>query len=368
MFSLAAVDGEVDLAGAVARVVDSHNYVLGPSVTQFEERFADYCGVGHSVGVANGTDALELAARALDVGRGSRVIVVANAGHYGSTALRSIGALPVYADVDPDTLTLSPAALAGALARSETEGPIAAVIVTHLYGQLADMDALLALTEPAGIPVIEDCAQAHGARRDGRRAGSFGRLACFSFYPTKNLGAIGDGGAVVTDDTALAERIRKLRQYGWGSRFRLELPDGRNSRLDELQASVLLEKLPNLDGWNAQRRAIARRYVEGLAALPLELPASTGEDHVSHLFVIRTPQRDALGAHLAEAGIGTAVHYPVADHQHGVYADDQPTLPLPVTESATDAVLTLPCYPGLARADQDLVIEAVRAFFDSAVA
>ena len=210
--------------------------------------------------------------------------------------------------------------------------------------------------------LIEDCAQSHGARAGERVAGSFGDVGCFSFYPTKNLGAVGDGGAIVTGDEALSERIRSLRQYGWSRKYVAEAAGGRNSRLDEVQAAVLLDKLPHLDRWNQQRREIAGRYSEGLAGLPLTLPPSLDEDYVAHLYVIRTDERDRLAGYLEEAGIGTAVHYPVADHRQPAYAVDDPP-DLPVTDEAAGTVLTLPCYPGLEPDDQDRVIDAIRAFY-----
>ena len=294
IFSFARMHSDVDAARSVRRVLEREYFVLGPEVDAFERAFADYCGARHCIGVANGTDALELALRALGIEAGDRVAVVANAGGYSAAAVRSIGAVPVWVDVDAGSLTMSPSGLESALAFEPR-----AVIVTHLYGQLADIASLRALTEAAGVPLIEDCAQSHGARAGGRMAGSFGDVGCFSFYPTKNLGAVGDGGAIVTDDEALSGRIRSLRQYGWSRKYVAEITGGRNSRLDEVQAAVLLDKLPHLDRWNRQRREVARRYSEGLAGLPLTLPPSHDEDYVAHLYVIRTDERDRLAGYLA---------------------------------------------------------------------
>jgi dTDP-3-amino-2,3,6-trideoxy-4-keto-D-glucose/dTDP-3-amino-3,4,6-trideoxy-alpha-D-glucose/dTDP-2,6-dideoxy-D-kanosamine transaminase len=360
MFSPSQMHAEVDLERAIMGVVASGHYILGPEVQAFEQRFADYCAVSHCVGVANGTDALELSLRVLGVLPGDRVAIVANAGGYSSTAVRAVGATPVWVDVDPQGMTMAPAQLASVLA-----GGIAAVIVTHLYGQLADIEGLLSVARTAGVPVIEDCAQSHGARRHGRMAGSFGELGCFSFYPTKNLGALGDGGAIVTSDEGLATRLRSLRQYGWSRKYHTDAAGGRNSRLDEIQAAVLLTKLPRLDDWNSERREIARRYSDGLSDLPVELPVSLDEDYVAHLYVIRVEERDRLLSHLMGSGIGADIHYPVADHRQPIHAASLAPPSLPVTEEACARVLTLPCYPGLRSPQQDTVIDTVRSFFSS---
>ena len=357
-FSAAAVNRSPAIAAAVERVLASHWYVMGAEVTAFEAEFAASIGVAHCVSVANGSDALEIALRALGVGAGSRVVTVANAGFYGSTAAHIVGATPLYVEVDASTLTLCPRALEAALARKP-----AVVIATHLYGQLAAIEQIAQACRFAGIPLIEDCAQSHGARRGGKVAGSFGDVACYSFYPTKNLGALGDGGAVLTSDPALADRLRALRQYGWSRKYTVSIPGGRNSRLDELQAAVLRAKLPLLAGQNAQRRTIAARYNESFRGLPLQCPASTGEDFVAHLYVVRTVRREALRAHLSAAGIATDIHYPLPDTKQPAYAQALAPQALPVTESACDTVLSLPCYPGLADEAVQRVIDAVRAFF-----
>jgi dTDP-4-amino-4,6-dideoxygalactose transaminase len=361
MYSAERVDAAVDVVRSIARVVDSHRYVLGPEVAAFESAFADYCGVAQCVGVANGTDALEIALRAVDVGPSDRVVVVANAGFYGSTAIHGIGALPHYVEIDRDTLTMSAAALEEALASRPS-----AVVVTHLYGRLAAIEPIVAAATGAGIPVIEDCAQAHGAARSGARAGSFGTLGCFSFYPTKNLPAVGDGGALVTSDSALAERIRRLRQYGWGAKYQVETKGGRNSRLDEVQAAVLNDRLPWLETWNEERRSIAQRYVRGLAGMPVDLPPSFGSDSVAHLFVLGVDDRNVFRDDLREAGVATDVHYPVADHLQPAYATEQAHLSLPVTERACRRVVSLPCYPGMSDAQIGTVIDAIGRRFAKA--
>jgi dTDP-4-amino-4,6-dideoxygalactose transaminase len=341
------------LRDAADRVIGSRRYVLDREVSAFEAEFAGYCGARHCAGVANGTDALELALRAAGVAAGSRVATVANAGYYTCAALAALGASPVFVDID-ETLTMCPAELAKAV------GTVDAIVVTHLYGRLAAIEPIVATAAAAGVPVIEDCAHAHGAQRDGRRAGSFGAAGCFSFYPTKNLGALGDGGAVVTSDPALHARVLALRQYGWSSKYKVELAGGRNSRLDELQAALLRVKLRSLERWNDARRDIARRYIEGLRGAGVALPDVRASEHVVHLFVVRSRQRDALEADLQAQGIGCAVHYPIPDYRQPVLAASTAHPALPFTESACNEVLTLPCHPGLADADVQRVIDAVR--------
>jgi dTDP-4-amino-4,6-dideoxygalactose transaminase len=341
------------LRGAIERVLASRHYVLGKEVDAFEHAFAEYCGARRCIGVGNGTDALELALRALGIGRGSRVATVANAGYYTCTALDAIGAEPVFVDVD-ESLTMSPVALARVVA------DVDAIVVTHLYGRLAAIDTIVECATRHAKPVVEDCAQAHGAARAGRRAGSFGALGCFSFYPTKNLGALGDGGAIVTSDEALADEVRRLRQYGWSRKYEVSVRGGRNSRLDELQAAVLATKLPYLDASNAERRTIAARYRAGLANRGVLLPAICDDGDVAHLFVVRHARRDALRQALDAAGIASDVHYPIPDHRQSVRA--QPATLLPATEAACAEVLTLPCFPGLAPDAVDRVIAVVRDF------
>jgi len=328
------------LCAATRRVVERGWFVLGPEVEAFEQEFATYCGVPHAVGVGNGTDAIELALRALGIDAGDEVIVAANAGMYSAAAVNAAGATPVFADVDETDLTLDPAAVAAAI------GPrTRAVVLTHLYGRMGKVQTLADIAKSRGLALLEDCAQSHGARVDGRRAGAFGDVACFSFYPTKNLGALGDGGAVVCRDAQIATRIRRLRQYGWEKKYFATLPHGRNSRLDEMQAAILRTKLPHLDGWNARRRAIAQAYA-GVAGDRLRHPRVEGEDYVAHLYVVRTSQRESLRAHLDGLGIASDVHYPVPDTQQPALRIAAPPS-LPVTERACREVLTLPCYPEL---------------------
>ena len=327
LFSAQAVNAVVDFLGPVKRVFDSHWYILGKEVAGFEREFAEYCGVANCVGVASGTDALELGLRALDVKAGENVIVAANAGFYASTAVLLIGAIPHYVDIDPVTLTLSVERLQEALKSNPK-----AIIVTHLYGQLAKVEEIVEAAAKSGIPVIEDCAQAHGAKSNGKRAGGFGTIGSFSFYPTKNLGALGDRGAIVTDDDYLAAKTRQLRQYGRKAKYHVELPGGRNSRLDETQAAILREKLPFLDTWNAERREIAGRYNAAFSDLPIVCPCSLGEDYVAHLYVMRVKTRDAFRKFVEGFGVATDVHYPVPDHLQSAYPSRQEKGVLPVTE------------------------------------
>lgn len=358
LFSSALANQGLGLAGALTRVLDSNSFVMGKEVAQFEQEFALYTGVRHCVSVANGTDALELGLRSLGVKPGERVLCVANAGFYSSTAIQLVGATPVYVEVDEQTLTMSAEALAGPLADKP-----AAVIATHLYGQLASIERLVEMCRAADVPLIEDCAQSHGAARAGRRAGSFGDLSCFSFYPTKNLGALGDGGAILTQDDRLAERLRALRQYGWSRKYEVTRPGGRNSRLDEMQAAVLRVKLPHLDRHNAQRRAIAKRYSDAFAGLPLRLPVSLADDYVAHLYVVRTAQREALRAFLLENGVATDVHYPISDFRQPVFEGRFNGQALEVTEAACATALSLPCFPGMPETDVAHVVRSVLSFF-----
>jgi dTDP-4-amino-4,6-dideoxygalactose transaminase len=258
-------------------------------------------------------------------------------------------------DIDPDNMTLAPTAL------EERLGPkTRAVIATHLYGRLANMDAISAVAGHRNVPVVEDCAQGHGAERDGRRAGSFGAIGCFSFYPTKNLGAIGDGGAVVTNDGDLAMAVRELRQYGWHSKYHAGRSGGRNSRLDEMQAAVLRVKLPRLDEWNCRRRDIAERYRQALFSPG---SPSLGPDHVAHLCVLRTKQRAAMQRELLAAGVKTDIHYPVPDHHQASWRDIFPSdLSLPETEAAAEEVLSLPCFPEMTEEEVLRVANSLRRF------
>jgi dTDP-4-amino-4,6-dideoxygalactose transaminase len=346
------------LAAAIQSVLESGWFILGERVQRFEAAFARYLGVPHAVGVANGTDALELGLRALGVQAGDRVLTAANAGGYASVAIHSCGAQPQFVDVDRDNGQIDADCLDAALASRPR-----ALVVTHLYGRLGPIEEQVAAARAAGVAVLEDCAQAHGARRGGVHAGAFGDAGCYSFYPTKNLGALGDGGAVVTDDGAIAERVRWLRQYGWEEKYRVVHAHGRNSRLDEIQAAVLELKLEYLDEENARRRSIASALAAGIRNDAIVVPRrGGGGDDVVHLFVVRCAARDALRAHLAAEGIRTGIHYPIPDHRQPAFAARYPGLALPATEALAAEVLTLPAHPALGDAEVERVIDACNRF------
>jgi dTDP-4-amino-4,6-dideoxygalactose transaminase len=272
---------------------------------------------------------------------------------YATTAIRAIGATPVFADIDDASMLMSPRSVEAHIAGCD------AVVVTHLFGRLAPVGDICRIADAHRVAVIEDCAQAHGARRNGKTAGAFGAAGCFSFYPTKNLGALGDGGAIVTDDAELAASLRKLRQYGWSSKYRAEMAGGRNSRLDEMQAAALRAKLPHLDAWNERRREIARRYRAGITHPAVRLPGEIDEANVAHLFVVRTQERDSLAAHLKRRGVPVDIHYPVPDFMQPALASVCGPVHAPVTEAACRTVLTLPCFPALRDAEVDAICAAV---------
>jgi aminotransferase EvaB len=332
---------------AVRDVIDSGWFVMGPQHDAFEAALAGYAGIPHALGVGNGTDALEIALGAVGVVAGDRVLTVANAGGYTTVATRLRGAEPLFCDIDPATHQLSPAAVEQTL---RTGPPPAAIVVTHLYGAMAPVEQIVELARPAGIPVIEDCAQAFGARRDGRAAGTFGDLATLSFYPTKNLGAVGDGGAVITSDPALAERARRARQYGWSAKYRIEDDRGQNSRLDELQAAVLGAKLPHLDRWNERRREIHRVYEAAAGGSARMLNSGADASFIGHLAVLLCDDRDAVRTRFADAGIRTDIHYPTPDHRQPLLAGGSHPA-LPETERAAGRVLSLPLFPELTEAE-----------------
>ncbi len=348
-----ACKDEID--AAIAEVLSSGWFILGKQTAAFEKEFAQFLGAGHSVGVGNGTDALELALRACDIGPGDAVLTVSHTAVATAAAIELAGATPVWVDIDPETFTMAPERLRETISEYEEAAVgknlplLKAILPVHLYGHPADMPAILEIARLHGLRVIEDCAQAHGATLNGKPVGTWGELAAFSFYPTKNLGALGDGGAVVTNDPALAEKLRLLREYGWQERYVSRLP-GMNTRLDEMQSAVLRVKLRHLAADNARRRDIARQYDEALAATPLRLPRiSSQAESVYHQYVIRTERRDELKAQLQAAGVGTLIHYPVPIHQQPAYAGRcyQSLHGLPHTEQAAREILSLPMYPQL---------------------
>ncbi|MGF1610057.1 MAG: DegT/DnrJ/EryC1/StrS family aminotransferase [Kiloniellales bacterium] len=345
---------------ALARVLDSDAYVLGAETQRFEEAFASISGCAHAVGVNSGTDALALALRALGIGAGDEVVTVAHTALATVAAVVMTGATPVLVDVDERTRTMDPDGLGLAIGERTQ-----AIVPVHLYGQPADMKAIMSIARRNGLKVVEDCAQAVGASIDGQGVGSFGDAAAFSFYPTKNLGAIGDGGAVTTSDPELAERVRRLRQYGWDSQ-RVSREAGVNSRLDELQAAILLAKLPYLTRDNERRIAIAAAYDAAFADLPLDRPwRRPGDRHVFHLYVIACDRRDELVGHLKSNDVGAGVHYPVPAHRQEGFVERVMVHggALPVTDRLAGRVVSLPVFPELTDDEVDRIIEAVRSFF-----
>lgn len=346
------------LKAASNRVIESGWLVLGPEVKRFEKSFADYLGAAHCISLANGTDAIELALRALGVERDSRVATVANAGAYTTTALLAIGAEPFFLDVDMNSRNTTLAEVERALAAG-----VKAVVVTHLYGlAVPEIREIAKLCSRQGVPLLEDCAQAHGARVKGTRVGTFGDAASFSFYPTKNLGALGDGGAVVTANEEIAQKVTRLRQYGWTAKYQVEVAGARNSRLDELQAALLSVFLPDLDAANARRRNIAAQYSAGITHPEVTLPSPGGDEYVAHLYVVQSARRDDLRAHLRDFDIATDVHYPIPDYRQPVFGNRFELICLDNTERLSREILTLPCYPEMTDAQVGQVISAVNAW------
>lgn len=347
----------VEVDEAVACVLESGWFILGQEVAAFEEEFAVYCGLSHGIGVGSGTEALHLTLLGCGVGPGDEIITVPHTAVATVAAIELAGARPVFVDIDPASYTIAPDQL-----ESRITARTRAIVPVHLYGQAADLDPILEIAQRHGLTVVEDCAQAHGAEYKSRRVGAFGRVACFSFYPTKNLGAYGDGGMVVTDDAALAQKVRLLRLYGWEKRY-VSSVRGLNSRLDELQAAILRVKLRHFDEWNKARRARAQLYDELLAGSGVAAPTEMDYGrHVYHLYVVRCPHRDELKDHLAEHRVGTAIHYPVPIHLQEAYRDlGYRWGDFPVTEACADEVLSLPMYPELR---EDEVREIVRLVKD----
>jgi dTDP-4-amino-4,6-dideoxygalactose transaminase len=348
---------KAEIDAAIAAVLDGNRYILGPQTQAFEQEFAAYLGVRHAYGVGSGTEALHVALRACHIGAGDEIITVAHTAVATVAAIELAGATPVLVDIDPATYTIDPDKVAAAITPRTK-----AIVPVHLYGAAANLSPIVDLARRHNLTVIEDCAQAHGARYADRAAGSIGDVACLSFYPTKNLGAIGDGGLVATDNPAIADNVQLLRQYGWRERYVSEI-SGWNSRLDELQAAILRVKLRHLDADNDKRRALAAIYAEelaGVVTIPIE-PVNTR--HIYHLYVIRHPQRDALMRFLNERGIGTAIHYPVPVHLQPAYRGRLGDVgSLPETERAAQEIVSLPIYPELGEQDVRTVAQAIRDF------
>ncbi len=345
---------ETAIRQAIARVIASGWYVLGEETEAFEREFAAYCGVAHCIGVANGLDALTLILRGYGVGAGDEVIVPSHTFIATWLAVSQTGAQPVPVEPDAASCNIDPARIEAAITKNTR-----AIITVHLYGQPADMNPIREIAERHGLRVVEDAAQAHGARYQGRRTGSLGDAAGFSFYPGKNLGALGDGGAITTDDAALAARLRQLRNYGSSVKYKHDV-QGVNSRLDEIQAAVLRVKLKALDAENAARRVVAETYLARLQGLPLTLPSVLpGSEPVWHLMVLRSAQRARLQAALTSCGIGHLVHYPTACHRQGAYASGAwPSLP--IAERLAGELLSVPIAPYLSAHDVGSVAEALR--------
>jgi dTDP-4-amino-4,6-dideoxygalactose transaminase len=336
---------------AISRVLESGWYILGREVASFETEFAAYLGTSHAVGVASGTDALHLSLRACGVGPGDHVITVSHTATATAAAIDLCGATPLFVDIDPDRFTMDPNSLEDVLRGSWRRKP-KAVVPVHLYGHPVDMPAIMGIADRHNLRVVEDCAQSHGAALRREKTGTWGHMGAFSFYPTKNLGALGDGGMVVTGDPELADKVRLLREYGWKERYVSKIP-GMNSRLDEIQAAILRAKLLHLDEENDSRRRIAGAYDSLLADRGLILPDVNPEaTHAYHQYVIRTENRESLRTHLRGRGIATLIHYPVPVHQQPAYANrSADDMPLPRTEEAARKILSLPMYPELS-ADQ----------------
>lgn len=342
---------ELDVAWK--RVVDSAYFINGPEVAAFEQKFADYCGVKHCIGVGNGLDALSIQLRAANIGEGDEVLVPSHTFIATWYAVSHVGATPVPVEIDPATYNMDVTRIEQAITPRTR-----AIMPVHLYGQLAQMDAVMDIAQRHGLRVFEDAAQAVGAKLNGRAAGQFGDGAGFSFYPGKNLGALGDGGAIVTNDDALAERARVIRNYGSRQKYHHELI-GYNTRLDELQAALLQAKMPTIDAWNARRRDVAAIYLKRLAGLDLTLPVvPAGHEPVWHLFVVRHPQRDWLREQLAAEGVETIIHYPIAPLQQEAYAD-MPSHVAPIAEMVAAEVLSLPMGPHIGEQQLDHVIASL---------
>ena len=349
---------QADIDGAIQRTIESADFIMGPDIGAFEEEFAAYCGAEYCIGVSSGTSALSLSFRAQGVGPGDEVITVAHTFIATAEAISAVGARPVFVDIDPRTYGMSPESLAKAIsARTK------AVVPVHIYGQPVDMTRIRLIVEPHGIAVVEDAAQAHGARWRGRYAGSLGDAACFSFYPGKNLGAYGDAGAVLTNDRRVAEEVSLLRNHGRRAKYIHERA-GYNERMDTLQAAILRAKLPHLSGWIEDRARLAHLYNEQLAGYEIELPhVAQGATSAWHLYVIRTANRDKMLKFLQGEGIGAGVHYPVPLHLQPAYADlGYVEGDLPATEEVARTCLSLPLYPEMTAEQLERVVSTVGEF------
>jgi dTDP-4-amino-4,6-dideoxygalactose transaminase len=349
---------------AIRDVLNRGRYILGSEVAAFEREFADYIGVDHGIGVASGTDAIEISLRACGIGAGDLVFTVSHTAVATVAAIELAGATPVLVDIDRHSYTMDPSALVAAINASRGGTP-KAVIPVHIYGNSADLHAITRIADEQGLVVIEDCAQSHGATLDGKRTGSWSDIAAFSFYPTKNLGAIGDGGMIVTNDASLADKVRLIQQYGWRERYVSDIT-GQNSRLDEIQAAILRIKLRALDADNGRRQALAKLYDVALADSDLVLPeVRQGASHVYHQYVIQSSARDSMREHLKSKGVGTLIHYPAPVHLQPAYAG-RISYPAGManTEAVASRILSLPMFPQLTTEQIRSVTDNILGFLD----
>ena len=348
-----------EIEAAVARVLASGWFVLGPENRALQSELETYLGASDVVLLGNGTDALELALAAVGVGRGDFVLTVANAGAYASVAARLLGATPIYCDVSVETMLATADTVR--LAIESAEVVPRAIVVTHLYGAMAPIVEIMAVAREYGIPVVEDCAQSIGARVGGRQSGTFGDIATTSFYPTKNLGALGDGGAVFTNNHELAESVRSMRQYGWDSKYHISHDHGRNSRMDELQAAILRAKLPHLNAWNERRRQIHSQFERASGGRVRVLNAAS-ESFTAHLGVVVVEERAEFRNAMTVAGVATDVHYPIPDHRQDFPSDPPAAASLPVTERAAETVVSIPLFPELTDSEVERISAALMEF------
>lgn len=358
-FNIKVVNKDINSKKIINKVISSHSYILGSEVDLFEKEFSKYTRSNECISVANGTDALELSLRALKIKEKDKVAIVANAGFYSSSAVYSAGAIPIYVDIDFETMNMSSTDLLKIVKQKPK-----AIIVTHLYGQLADIEKISTIAKKNNIFLIEDCAQAHGASRNKKMAGTYGDIGCFSFYPTKNLGALGDAGAIITSNKKLGKIIRSLRQYGWNKKYFVDHKNGKNSRMDEIQASILTKKLRYLDLNNDLRINIANAYNLAFKDLPIVCPkiSSQKRDFVAHLYVIRIDNRNSFCKFLKKNNIETAIHFPIPDHLQRAYKSKK-IKKLNITETVAKNIVSLPCYPGMTNKQVKRVILIVKEFF-----
>jgi dTDP-4-amino-4,6-dideoxygalactose transaminase len=350
----------VEAIDVVSRVLASGYWINGPEQRGFEAEFANYLGVAHFLGVASGTDAIEIALRALGCTLGSKIVTVANAGAYTTVAARLIGCEVVYCDIDPQTLVMDVKSLSDVLSPE-----IDVVVVTHLYGNIAPVKKIKDICDRFGVKIVEDCAQAAGGTLDGRRVGSIGDIGAFSFYPTKNLGGCGDGGGVSTNEFSLADRISKLRQYGWVDKYNIQLPNGKNSRLDEIQAAILRLNLEDLDEGNQRRRAILCNYSQALAQSGIQLVTDSSAQSAAHLAILKFPNttyRDRFRVYMRGKGIATEIHYPILDVDQVAYRQVRKVPNLPYSRAVVDVIVTIPLFPRMTGEEVSYIMSALEQF------